>query len=82
MGHVIKPHLAMGLLENPAGQLGGVPVIVADCGYGRSVGFRLAPEERGWSYVVAVDPKPVGGRPSGRRRTPSGAGSARAARLP
>ncbi|MEU8735654.1 transposase, partial [Streptomyces tendae] len=36
-----------------------VPVIVADAGYGRSVSFRLALEERGWSYVMAVDPKEV-----------------------
>ncbi|MER5546240.1 transposase [Streptomyces sp. NPDC002589] len=36
-----------------------VPVIVADAGYGRSVSFRLALEERGWSYVVAVDPKEI-----------------------
>jgi SRSO17 transposase len=48
-----------------------VPVIVADAGYGRSVSFRLALEERGgrgallppgrrcWSYVMAVDPKEI-----------------------
>lgn len=34
-----------------------MPVIVADAGYGRSVSFRLALEDRGWSHVVAVDPK-------------------------
>ncbi|WP_199821067.1 hypothetical protein [Streptomyces fulvoviolaceus] len=32
-------------------------VIVADCGYNRSVSFRLALEERGWSDGMAVDPK-------------------------
>ncbi|WP_335755383.1 transposase [Streptomyces fodineus] len=36
-----------------------VPVIVADAGYGRSVSFRLALEERGWSYIMAVDPKEI-----------------------
>ncbi|MFE9500845.1 hypothetical protein [Streptomyces collinus] len=34
-----------------------MPVIVADAGYGRSVSFRLALEERG--YVMAVDPKEI-----------------------
>ncbi|GGV22411.1 hypothetical protein GCM10010260_73400 [Streptomyces filipinensis] len=34
-------------------------MIVADAGYGRSVSFRLALEERGWSYVMAVDPKEI-----------------------
>lgn len=36
-----------------------MPVSVADAGYGRSVSFRLALEERGWSYVMAVDPKEI-----------------------
>ncbi|WP_262056947.1 transposase [Streptomyces sp. STR69] len=36
-----------------------MPVIVADCGYGRSVSFRLALEEYGWSYVMAVEPKEI-----------------------
>ncbi|MET9515841.1 transposase [Streptomyces sp. NPDC002994] len=44
-----------------------VPVIVADAGCGRSVSFRLALEERGWSYVMAIDPneiaRPVGAKP-------------------
>lgn len=34
-------------------------MIVADAGYGRSVAFRLALEERGWSYVTAVYPKEI-----------------------
>ncbi|MFI1106335.1 IS701 family transposase [Streptomyces melanogenes] len=59
VGHVPKPRLALGLLDRLADGLGPVPVIVADAGYGRSVSFRLALEERGWSYVVAVDPKEV-----------------------
>uniref|UniRef100_A0AAU1ZTS5 IS701 family transposase n=1 Tax=Streptomyces sp. NBC_00093 TaxID=2975649 RepID=A0AAU1ZTS5_9ACTN len=59
VGHVAKPRLALGLLERLAGWLGSVPVIVADCGYGRSVSFRLALEERGWSYVMAVEPKEI-----------------------
>ncbi|MCL6667468.1 IS701 family transposase [Streptomyces panaciradicis] len=59
IGHVTKPRLALGLLERLAGWLGSVPVIVADAGYGRSVSFRLALEERGWSYVMAVEPKEI-----------------------
>ncbi len=59
VGHVSKTWLALGLLERLAEQGLEVPTIVADAGYGRSVSFRLALEERGWSYVVAVDPKEV-----------------------
>jgi SRSO17 transposase len=58
-GHVSKTHLALGLLDQLAAQGLTVPVIVADAGYGRSVSFRLAPEARGWSYVMAVDPKEI-----------------------
>ncbi|GAA2425950.1 hypothetical protein GCM10010421_11040 [Streptomyces glaucus] len=54
-----KTRLALGLLDRLAGQGLAVPVIVADAGYGRSVSFRLALEERSWSYVVAVDPKEI-----------------------
>ncbi|WP_245236764.1 transposase [Streptomyces sviceus] len=39
-------------------------MIVADCGYGRSVAFRLALEEHGWSYVMAVEPEEIA-RPAG-----------------
>ncbi|MFF8908902.1 transposase [Streptomyces olivaceoviridis] len=62
VGHASKPRLALGLLgllDRLAGQELAVPVIVADAGHGRSVSFRLALEERGWSYVVAVDPKEI-----------------------
>ncbi len=61
VGHVSKTWLALGLLDRLAACLPTVPVpvIVADAGYGRSVSFRLALEERGWSYVVAVQPKEV-----------------------
>ncbi|MEV3861141.1 IS701 family transposase [Streptomyces sp. NPDC050095] len=59
VGHVPKPQLALDLLDQLADWMGPVPVIVADAGYGRSVSFRLALEERGWSYVVAVDPKEI-----------------------
>ncbi|WP_189944355.1 IS701 family transposase [Streptomyces aurantiogriseus] len=59
VGHVSKTHLALGLLDRLAGQGLAVPVVVADAGYGRSVTFRLALEERGWSYVMAVDPKEI-----------------------
>ncbi|MEU7516778.1 IS701 family transposase [Streptomyces sp. NPDC042898] len=59
VGHVSKTRQALGLLERLAAQGLQVPVIVADAGYGRSVSFRLALEERGWSYVVAVDPKEI-----------------------
>ncbi|CAM5518164.1 IS701 family transposase [Streptomyces rimosus] len=57
VGQVSKTHLALGLLDRLAGHGVAVPVIVADAGYGRSVSFRLALEERGWFYVLAVDPK-------------------------
>ncbi len=66
VGHVSKTRLALGLLDRLAAQGLKVPVIVADAGYGRSVSFRLALEERGWSYVMAVDPKEVA-RPAGAK---------------
>ncbi|WP_435279708.1 IS701 family transposase [Streptomyces sp. 1222.5] len=47
VGHASKTHLALGLLDRLAGQGLAVPVIVADAGYGRSVSFRLALEQRG-----------------------------------
>ncbi|MEU7277732.1 IS701 family transposase [Streptomyces sp. NPDC045431] len=59
IGHVSKTRLGLGLLDRLATQGLTVPVIVADSGYGRSVSFRLALEERGWSYVMAVDSKEV-----------------------
>jgi SRSO17 transposase len=59
IGHVSKMRLALGLLDRLAEQGLVVPVIVADAGYGRSVSFRIALEERGWSYVMAVDPKEI-----------------------
>ncbi|MDO0930323.1 IS701 family transposase [Streptomyces sp. DG2A-72] len=61
--HVSKTRLALGVLDRLAAQGLAVSVIVADAGYGRSVSFRLALEERGWSYVMAVDPKEIA-RPS------------------
>ncbi|MFC8198905.1 IS701 family transposase [Streptomyces sp. NPDC057298] len=64
IGHVSKTRLALGLLDRLAGQGLAVPVIVADAGYGRSVSFRIAVEERGRSYVMAVDPKEIA-RPAG-----------------
>ncbi|MFD7299311.1 IS701 family transposase, partial [Streptomyces sp. NPDC059897] len=57
--HVPKSRLALGLLDRLADWLGRVPVIVADAGYGRSVSFRQSLEDRGWRYVVAVDPKEI-----------------------
>ncbi|MFJ9084234.1 IS701 family transposase [Streptomyces sp. NPDC102384] len=57
VGHVPKPQLALDLLDQLSATAERVPVIVADAGYGRSVSFRQALEERGWSYAVAVDPK-------------------------
>ncbi|WP_432031041.1 IS701 family transposase, partial [Streptomyces sp. 1222.5] len=59
VGHASKTRLALGLLDRLAEQGLAVPVIVADAGYGRSISFRLALEERGWSYVMAVDPKEI-----------------------
>lgn len=58
-GHVSKSFLALGLLDRLAAQGLRVPVIVGDAGYGRSVSFRIALETRGWSYVMAVDPKEI-----------------------
>ncbi|WP_437074797.1 transposase [Streptomyces sp. enrichment culture] len=57
VGHVSKTWPALGLLDRLTAWLPTVPVMVADSGYGRSVSFRLALEEHGWSYVMAVDPK-------------------------
>jgi hypothetical protein len=47
------------LLEKLAVWLESVPVIVAHCGYGRSVSFHLALESGGLSYVMAVEPKEI-----------------------
>ncbi|MFF8717292.1 transposase [Streptomyces sp. NPDC015184] len=57
--HAPKRQLALGLLDRLAAQGPTVPVIMADAGYGRSISFRLSIEERGWSYVMAVDPKEI-----------------------
>ncbi|MEV5379331.1 IS701 family transposase [Streptomyces nondiastaticus] len=65
--HLSKTLLALGLLDLLAVWLPEVPVIVADAGYGRSVSFRLALEGRGWSYVMALDPKEIA-RPAGAER--------------
>lgn len=59
VGHVSKTRLALGLLDQLARQGLDVPVVVADAGYGRSVSLRIALEERGWSYIMAVDPKEI-----------------------
>ncbi|MGX1887892.1 IS701 family transposase [Streptomyces sp. NPDC055287] len=59
VGYVSKTRLALKVLDGLAEQGLAVPVIVADAGYGRSVSLRLALEERGWSYVMAVDPKEI-----------------------
>ncbi|MGC9501105.1 transposase [Streptomyces sp. WG7] len=59
VGHVSKTRPALGLLDRTAEQGLTVPVIVADTGYGRSVSFWLALEERGWSYVMAVDTEEI-----------------------
>ncbi|MFI7413546.1 transposase [Streptomyces sp. NPDC049627] len=58
IGHVSNTRLALGPVDRPAGQGLAVPVIVADTGYGRMT-FRLALEERGFSYVLSVDPKEI-----------------------
>ncbi|MFD9864461.1 IS701 family transposase [Streptomyces alboflavus] len=54
-----KSQLALALLDRLASWELRAPVVVADCGYGRGVGFRLALEERGLSYAVAVEAKEV-----------------------
>ncbi|MFF5139257.1 IS701 family transposase [Streptomyces sp. NPDC013157] len=59
VGHASRTRLALGLLDRLAEQGLAVPLVVADAGYGRSVCFRLALEERGWSYVMAGEPKEI-----------------------
>ncbi|MEU5902577.1 MULTISPECIES: IS701 family transposase [unclassified Streptomyces] len=63
VGHEPKTRLALKALDRLAGQGLQVPVLVADAGYGRSVSFRLALRDRGWSYVLAVEAKEIA-RPS------------------
>lgn len=55
VAHNSKASLALGLLDRLAGRAGAR----GRCRLGRSVSFRLALEERGWSCVVAVDPKEI-----------------------
>ncbi|MFJ2774965.1 IS701 family transposase, partial [Streptomyces sp. NPDC087300] len=59
VGSVPKSRLALDLLDRLASWDLTAPVVVADCGYGRSVGFRLALEDRGLDYAVAVEAKEV-----------------------
>ncbi|MEV0446298.1 IS701 family transposase [Streptomyces spectabilis] len=59
VGSAPKSRLALDLLDRLASWHLTAPVVVADCGYGRSVGFRLALEDRGVDYVVAVEAKEV-----------------------
>ncbi|WP_306457893.1 transposase [Streptomyces sp. SA15] len=81
--HVSRTRLALGLLDRLAAQGRRVPVIVADAGYGRSVSLRLALEERGWSYVMAVDPKEIARPSTAELISPATAGwAAHAAPLP
>ncbi|MFJ9041882.1 IS701 family transposase [Streptomyces sp. NPDC102406] len=70
VGYAPKTRLALGLLDQLAGQGLHVPVLVADAGYGRSVGFRLALQERGWPYVMAVDAKEIARPPAAEPRQP------------
>ncbi|MEU8527181.1 IS701 family transposase [Streptomyces sp. NPDC048629] len=59
VGHQEKWRLALDLLDTLAGWKFIPPVVVADAGYGASTPFRLALEERGLSYVVALTGKEV-----------------------
>jgi SRSO17 transposase len=58
-GHQAKWRLALGLLDALAEWGLQAPVVVADAGYGVSTPFRLALEERGLAYVVALTGKEV-----------------------
>ncbi|MFE7169834.1 IS701 family transposase [Streptomyces sp. NPDC057616] len=57
--HQEKWRLALGLLDTLAQWQLKAPVIVADAGYGVSTPFRLALQERGLSYVLALQGKEV-----------------------
>ncbi|MFF3249413.1 IS701 family transposase [Streptomyces sp. NPDC002870] len=59
VGHQEKWRLALGLLDTLADWQLTARVVVADAGYGASTPFRLALEERGLSYVVALTGKEV-----------------------
>ncbi len=73
VGHASKTRLALGLLDRLAEQGLAMPVIVADAGYGRSISFRLALEERGWSRIQRSDhPQLSGARRTDRRAGPGG----------
>jgi SRSO17 transposase len=57
--HQEKWRLALGLLDTLADWQLKAPVVVADAGYGVSTPFRLALEERGLAYVLALTGKEV-----------------------
>ncbi|CAM5718905.1 hypothetical protein SALBM135S_06195 [Streptomyces alboniger] len=57
--HREKWRLALGLLDTLAEWQLEAPVAVADAGYGVSTPFRLALEERGLPYVLALHGKEV-----------------------
>lgn len=59
MVHREKWRLALGLLDTLAEWRLKAPVVVADTGYGVSTPFRLGLEERGLSYVLALNGKEV-----------------------
>jgi SRSO17 transposase len=58
-GHQQKWRLALGLLDVLAEWGLKAPVVVADAGYGVSTPFRLALEERGLAYVLALTGKEI-----------------------
>ncbi|MFE1300176.1 IS701 family transposase [Streptomyces sp. NPDC058731] len=57
--HREKWRLALGLLDTLAKWRLKAPVVVADAGYGVSTPFRLGLQERGLSYVLALNGKEV-----------------------
>jgi SRSO17 transposase len=57
--HREKWRLALGLLDTLAQWQLEAPVVVADAGYGVSTPFRLGLQERGLSYVLALQGKEV-----------------------
>ncbi|TGA83493.1 IS701 family transposase [Streptomyces sp. MZ04] len=69
--YATKTQLALDLLDRLAGWDLAAPIVVADCGYGRSVSFRLALEDRGLDYVVAVEAKEVAHAAGARPHQPA-----------
>ncbi|MFG2439829.1 transposase [Streptomyces sp. NPDC048508] len=77
VGHQEKWRLALGLLDTLAQWQLSASVVVADAGYGVSTPLRLGLEERGLSYVLALNGKEAPTRTMSSRTSPLMAGSGR-----